>query len=198
MQCPGPRAISESGLPLTLPGLGPGPYTNNAYFEHYPTHAHLHLLPTLKINIRKCVDNPPSFHNKANGVVRMRVFLKFKKSLYPQWFKLLHLEMGLYFSNLSSNTQKTRACKLLDVQGQHNRKLKKEQMKMDVKSNVIDNVTNFFFIDVKEIKKLKMEMIEKIDSQILHVNYNLQLCLSIMCWKPKKPILTTINDQMFI
>lgn len=51
---------------------------------------------------------------------------------------------------------------------------------MDVKSNVIDNVMKEFFIDVKEIEKLKMEMIEKINSQMLHVNYNLQLCLLIM------------------
>jgi hypothetical protein len=34
---------------------------------------------------------------------------------------------GVVFSNLSSNTQKTKACKLLDVQGEHNRKLKKKR-----------------------------------------------------------------------
>jgi hypothetical protein len=47
--------------------LGLGPYTNNACeLEHYLTHAQLlHLLPTLKINIKKCVDNLPSFSQQS-------------------------------------------------------------------------------------------------------------------------------------
>jgi hypothetical protein len=76
------------------------------------------------------------------------VFLKFKRNpCILNDAKLLHLEMGLYFQILVPIHKKTRACKkLLDVQGQHNRKLKKREMKMDLKSNVIDDVMKEIFI----------------------------------------------------
>jgi hypothetical protein len=56
-----------------------------------------------------------------------------KKSFVSSMMQTSSFGDGVVFSNLSSNTQKTRACKnLLDVQGQHNRKLKKREMKMDL------------------------------------------------------------------
>jgi hypothetical protein len=78
--------IIKIGSTFDLALLGPRPFLIPIMpnqLEHYPTHAHLlHLLPTLKINFKKnALTISQAFHNKANGVVRTRVFLKFKKIL---------------------------------------------------------------------------------------------------------------------
>ncbi len=67
---------------------------------------------------------------------------------------------GVVPPTFGSNTLQTRACKLLGILGEPNRKLEKNKMKMDARSNAIIDTIKELFTSVKEIEKLKMEMIE--------------------------------------
>jgi hypothetical protein len=53
-------------------------------------------------------------------------------------------------------------------------------MKMDVKFAVIVEDIKDFSIYVKEIEKLKMEMTEMITSQMLQINYRLQMFVDVL------------------
>ncbi len=57
---------------------------------------------------------------------------------------------GVIPPSSSSNTLRTKACKLFNFQSQPNRKLENQKMKMNVGSHVIVDVIKEFSINVKE------------------------------------------------
>jgi len=64
--------------------------------------------------------------------------------------------------SIGSDTPRTRACKLLSVQGKANKKMENKRRKLDADSFTINDAIKEFSEGVKEIKNMKMEMTERI------------------------------------
>jgi hypothetical protein len=69
--------------------------------------------------------------------------------------------------SIGSNTLRTRACKLPGVQSKANKKMESKRRKLDASSFAITNAIKEFSKGVKDIEKMKMEMIERIATQLL-------------------------------
>jgi hypothetical protein len=63
---------------------------------------------------------------------------------------------------VGSNTPKTKACKLPSVQGKANKRMENKRRKLDASSSTITNAIKKIPKGVKEIGKMKMEMIKRI------------------------------------
>ncbi len=64
--------------------------------------------------------------------------------------------------SIGLDNPKTRACKLLRVQGKANKRMENKRRKLDASSSAIANAIKEFSKGVKEIENMKMEMIKKI------------------------------------
>jgi hypothetical protein len=64
--------------------------------------------------------------------------------------------------SIGSDTPRTRACKLLSVQGKANKRMESKRRKLDAGSFTIIDAIKEFSKGVKEIENMKMEMTERI------------------------------------
>ncbi len=71
-------------------------------------------------------------------------------------------EKEAHAPSVGSNTPKTKACKLPNVQGKANKRMENKRRKLDASSFAIANAIKKIPKGVKEIEKIKMEMIKRI------------------------------------
>jgi len=75
-------------------------------------------------------------------------------------------EEEVHAPSIGSNTLRTRACKLLNVQGKANKRMESKRRKLDAGSFAITDAIKEFSKGVKEIEKMKMEETKRITTQL--------------------------------
>ncbi len=72
--------------------------------------------------------------------------------------------------SIDSNTLRTRACKLLNVQSKTNKRMENKRKKLDESSSTIADAIKEISKGVKEIEKMKMEMTKRIVTKCFRMN----------------------------
>ncbi len=76
-------------------------------------------------------------------------------------------EEEVHAPSVGSNTLRSRASKLPNVQGKANKRMESKRRKLDVGSFAITDAIKEFSKGVKEIEKMKMEETKRITTQLL-------------------------------